>query len=176
LWSYAYENLKTATPLHRLKSEIVDLFLFKSWLVQDKNNRHAYYIDMSTLQKIYNHNLKNSIHQILFVPPGSRIPTKPVLFSPTNMQKGSMQFKMVLFDYSANVVLILSKSRLYKTNMYASWEDWDGLKFWKDFAHLFGWDVGQKPKVIEPNWTKVKCFLFLYSIFYILYSIFYILM
>lgn len=162
LWSYAYEHIQTAAPVHRLHGDIVDFFLLKSWYgtVQDESGSNAYYLDMMTVKKIDQSNLENSICQILLLPEGTGIPMKPVLFSPDFVQ-GSELLNMILFDYNKNVVLVFGHDTPFETDMHASWDEWEGPNLWKAIADLFGWEIGQKIKVIQPNWAKVKCFILL---------------
>jgi hypothetical protein len=124
-------------------------------MVQDVHGVHAYYLDMMTAKKIYQGNLDDSIHQILLLPEGTRIPTKPVLFSP-DFIGGSKTLNMVLFDYAKNVVLVFGYYAPLENDIYASWDEWEGKKFWKAIADRLGWEVEPKPKIIRPNWTRVS--------------------
>jgi hypothetical protein len=158
-WSQAYQALESAAPLHRLNLVIIDFFLLKSWYQLDEDHRHAYYLDIITTNKIHRNNL-DSIHQILLLPTGAKIPMKPVLFSPYCAEEGEL-LHMILFDYDNNVALIFGHGAPFETNLYASWEEWNGPTFWTTIADLFGWEVRQNPKVIQPNWAKVNLFVFL---------------
>jgi hypothetical protein len=167
LWCPAYEHLETSKYGHQLKLGVVDYYLLHQWYQRVKGRqgevvaRQVHYLDAATLMGIREGTLHDPIQTLLILPADEPISKLPILFLHTN-PTGCF---LVFFNYAKQEALVFRQyprsGRPSETNMYGSWDDWGGNNIWETIANTLGWEIDQTPpKIIEPNWSYVRLYLY----------------
>ena len=166
LWCPAYKHLETTKHGHQLSPEVVEYYLLQEWYQRIKGRQDealackVHYLDSATLKNIQEGTICDPIQTLLILQVDEPISKLPVLFLHIVSGTGPC---LILFNYFKQEVFVF---RSYprsigpsETNMYGSWDDWEGDDLWKTISNALGWTIDQAdPKIIEPNWSHVGLF------------------
>lgn len=154
-WCRAYNQIDSAASnIAIIDLTVLDFYFYTEWFMTQENsnnkNLDAHYLDLRSINNITkwrNHlSLKGA-------------PIKALVFF---LLQGIFNWpKLVIFNFEANMVLVLGQVNINEFQEHINWAQWDGVHLWNEISTAMGCRVNTMhlPRVLEANWIPVSNFL-----------------